>query len=1045
MGSTHYYALVGDTHVRGREVDQVDPLLGQRFTTLNPPATAPAVGTVLTGATSGARAMVRQVVAPGEWILRVLDLVPFQWVPGELVNLDNGDTCNVSPVNIHASYVPGAKQFLPRHLDERLSTPVPSDLSDRPYWDRDAKLAQSIVVPIASVTPGSQWLQGHRFTTSGGGAFTLQHIEVVGTDYVMYIIRKSGSIVAAQTITNTTLSGTGTIATVNADPPIGTWVPYHPMPALGGAATRYEVDPRGQCSFTGLTSIGPENRFLRKAKAYHGTGLDVTEFGVRLIQHSNLDNLANVANWFSGGVTVQTIVCSGTFPTNWTIGEVLASGSYRAQVYGWNAAAKHLYVWATNGVTLAAGTVTGQTSGATATATGPAQGWQKGSKYYNDWMATRAQAEAADGALYSGQAIEWEAIALFIWETEMSTFAPGLANWPTLELMQGEWLRMIESMRADLGKPKLRVGVWLFNIRSHLSSIAISGFPFSYMLLQLIESLPKLDQNIVVIRSDDQELEYPLPDACQLSTDAAIDLGDRVWRALAFKATTISSETLQVMHLGLVFGHSQAVGNIPSGLMMNLDRDPDLWPAGTFGVGVSTIDPNVLSYNCNTEEWEPWDVTQNSNTFWGGPTGTCGMEVPIVQRSKMRWSKVAGESARFGLIKLAVNGSCASAEVDNASSTWDPDLSSRFAITLPLTASVVPADGMVPVNRIRLTGAAGTFPEATWKVNLSTTIAGSAGLQGINGNNTRPFDVNRITARATDGSWIEVVGNGFAETTTLTVSAGPPPLWPEAVRHIQNAIVKCAPLKLLPVPVWIVGDNGDNDLAFVSVFQAALQRLMDAIESVFGLRPKGIAAIPKVIVQTTSQTPFQPDDDQAVADLRAAQAAVAANLENCAVVDPSDLAMELDSGGTWPRTHRSQNGVHRTARAHIQCGFRIDEALGTLETVPPHPNGSAGAESALGVGASYRTLDAETSSRAVEGGDTESLAGESTSNLVASASQIQALSDALLESPDVAAYTDASGNSVTRRSIADMLALDKAQRYAEGRRTGIRRTIVRFD
>lgn len=1046
---THYYGLVGDAHVRGIPMDHVDPLVGQYFVTLDPPGTTPPIGTILTGATSGARGMVRRIINAGTWVLRNLDLNPWQWIPNETVNLDNGTSCHVSPVNVLSPHSPQGGQYLPLHGDERFNVGVPADGSDTPYWDQFAKLAQTIVVPVASVSGvGAPWKQGDRFSTSGGGAFTLQFIEASGSDYILGMVRKSGSIAASETITNTTTAGTGTIGVVNDDPPVGCWVPYHAMPALNGTATHYEVDPTGNSGVDRTVKIGPENRFLHAASKYHGAGLEVNDFGVRLHQFSSLDT-NSAGDLFLGGVTVQTIVCSGTFPTSWVVGEAVTSGSYSATVYGWNATAKHLYVRAPNGQTLSAGTITGQTSATTATATGPAFGWQKGSKYFNDWATQVSTSQAATGASYLGQSIQWEGLALYMWETELGPFAPGLASWPAFDVMQVEWLRMINAMRAEVGDPTLRIGVWRFNVRSHLTSIAIGPFPFAFVLLDVIESLPTVDANVVVIRSDDQPLAHPVQDACRLAPDAYVELGERTWRALAFRSMSIASDTVEVMDIGLIVSHSQGVGNIAAGTMIGLDRDPDLWPSGSFGVGVSTLDPNVLSFNCDTEEWEVWACDQNSNTFWGSNKGTCGFEVPIVQRAKMRYSRVSGESARFGLIKLGVNGSCVSASVPNATATWDPALSSRQSVTATLTATVLPPDGMNPVYRIRLTGAAGTFSNPMWVVNLSTTIAGSTAVQGLGGNNSRPYQVNRITAKAGDGSWIEVLGDGAAETRSMTVTAGPPPLWPEAKRLIQQAFVKCAPLNLIPNPAWVVMDHGDNDLAVVGEFQDALQRLADEIERVFGLRSKGVARIPKVICQTTSQTPFSPDDDAAVDAMRSAQAAVAANLENATVADPSDLAMEIDGLGTWPRTHRSQNGVHRTARAHIQFGFRVDGKLGQLITVPPHPNDdSAGAQTGTGVGADYRSSAGGPELRSLEEETTDTVETSPSfrsATLEATPAQQTALADAIFESPDVAGYTDAAGTSVQRRTVGDLLALEKAQRYAEGRRSGIRRTLVRFD
>lgn len=59
----------------------------------------------------------------------------------------------------------------------------------------------------------------------------------------------------------------------------------------------------------------------------------------------------------------------------------------------------------------------------------------------------------------------------------------------------------------------------------------------------------------------------------------------------------------------------------------------------------------------------------------------------------------------------------------------------------------------------RITTTAGTFLTTPWQPGSAVNVAGSAlGLQGSGGNNSRAGTAQRVTARAVDGSWIELAG-----------------------------------------------------------------------------------------------------------------------------------------------------------------------------------------------------------------------------------------------------------------------------------------------
>lgn len=58
--------------------------------------------------------------------------------------------------------------------------------------------------------------------------------------------------------------------------------------------------------------------------------------------------------------------------------------------------------------------------------------------------------------------------------------------------------------------------------------------------------------------------------------------------------------------------------------------------------------------------------------------------------------------------------------------------------------------------------------------------------------------------------------------------------------------------------------------------------------------------------------------------------------------------------------------------------------------------------------------------------------------------ETEALHEAMLEAPDVASYTTATGVSVTRRSVDEMMKLDRYLREKQARARGLRQTRVRF-
>lgn len=1074
MPFTHYYGLIGDSHTRGRRVPAplvVDRVLGQRIVVLTPPSPAPELNCIVRGATSGAMARITRIVSDTEWIVQSMagalglgiafsqnnNLPGFPFT-GETLTLDNGGSTTVRALG-GDQYIPASEQYGPQHGQKWLNDFVPPDQSDFTWWDGNAKAARQVDVSSLSGT----WNIGDRVQTSAGGQFT---IILKPASASWKVVRVTGAALAVgQTLTNlTTPGGAATIAVLETDPPVGNWVPYTVQPNGTGIMpdnsqaqdTYWERLRNGNGTDGGEPSFGPENRLIHRAFEFWQQQADIDNRAIRVLPFSSNDGVT-FPDGILGGVVIQVVTCSGTFPTTWTVGEtVTGGGGWSAKVHGWNSTSKLLFVHTPNGQTLTAGAVTGGTSGAVATATGAALGWQPGSTHWNRLIAEITKATAATQGKWSNGSgvkmdVRWEGVALMIWESEIAVHS-ATYGCPLLtgETAKQQWVTFLTQLRSSLGRADLPIAVWKHRIESQRGVTGPFGIPISFFVQQLIDELPALVPGVAVVASDAYEMAAPpvgvSDPSLWLETDAYLDLGDDFWRALQWGATTVAPGNFERVPVGIVLGQSQATGFIAAAAMLSLDRDPDLWPSTTFSVGVDTTDPNALSWNTRTEALEPFHCAQNANGFWGTNTGTCGSEVPLVARMKMRFSDTAAESARFILFKATVPGSCVNKNVPDATATWDPELTSRTMTTASLTVTALAATSTLPA-RGRFTGAAGTFNPSIYVIGLSLVIDGSAlGVLGAGGNDSPPWTVQRVRDVAGDGSWIEVEGPFVPEgPRTFSITAGPPPIWPELVRQWKLFLAACNELQIIPQPSFIYWEQGESDLGLVGEYEAALRRFWAALEPMVGMRLKGEEKIAKCIVKTTKNTPW-PVPDADIDQLRAIQTSVAAELGNAVVIDPSDLSMEY--AGYVRRTNRLQNGVHFTARAMITKGFRVDAALATLgptKGIPAHPVGELAVD--FGAVDGGATASGAADSRSLTGDEDSETASVTGSKSLAAptAEQAQSLVDAMFDSPDVAAYTTPSGLQVTRRSAADLIMLQREADARAARARGIRQTLVRFD
>ncbi len=1151
MGFTNYYGAIFDGHGYGRPgTVLIDPKLGQRVGFAAPPSGAALErNAIIRGAVSGSMGRITRVAGDASCIIEAyptaLGLPPggaFAQnhagpLTSETVNIDNGGTAAMSVIG-NAQDLPGLEQHTAWLTDRDYNALLPPDLSDTPYWDPQAKVCQLLRIDGLSGT--APFLRKGDRCTTATGAFTVHHAIVLSpTSQEVRIIRKTGTLSVAQTVTNTTLGGptTGTLAVVNADPPLGIFVPFCSFPNLRGQALWYEFIPDGN----GKGSLGFEARFLHRVHAYHAADPDPLNRGWRFVPHSSYDEVGGFTEGILGGVTVQVVKCSGTFPASGSlvVGQtVTGPGGWSATVHGWNSTTKYLFVRQTNGAVLGAGTLT-LSGGATVTGTGACYGWQKGSTHWNAWAANVAAAlaapagDATNGALFNSQPAKWAHLILAPWETEINVHAASnAAPFPLDSQIVEAWQQWVADIRTHLGRADLPVTLWAHRPESQ-SGINIAGIPYAYFLRLAIHSLRTAIPACTVVDSVNEgcQMANELSFEAVLASESTLylrrdDYGSRLseafWRHSRFGQTTfVLGNGRTPIPVGIHLGQSNATGFISAGFAIAFDADPDLWPAPNFKPGLSTVDSNALSFNHVTEEIEPFSIDVNANGFWGTLPGTCGPEVPVVQRMKYRFAADMTGSAPFLLFKATIPGSCLNANVKLAAATWDPALSVRPSVVPVCNVTAIPAAFSSPA-RGRFTAAPGTFSSSIFETNQTVVISGSMrGYQGFGGNNTPPYGFNITYAIAPDGSWLEVLGafvdeagtgtgflvnNGagyglgvtsvvldtgtgtilptdrftFANHGTVytvtsyaggvlvfspgltstvpdntaitiqprafTVQAGPPPAWPEVVRKWNKCVDRCMAAGYVPVPRYIVQDQGESDLEKLGEYEAALQRYWNAVVDLFELRLKGDEPIAKCVVLTTKNTSYGglTVSDGDLETLRGLQASVPTALGNCVVVDPSDLSMELDQFNTFPRLTRLDNGFHLTGRAQITKGFRIDRALGTLgpsKGIPAHPKGelAVDADGAVNGG----PLDAAPSSvdgpeEGEEGGGVDGPAE------VQTATDIVAVIDrAIQENGDVASYT-VNGRFVQLRGLGELLAARKYYVAEKSKAQGLRVTKARF-
>ena len=1026
--ATHYYGHIGDGHVRGRRVPaplMLDPVSGAILGTLGE-STPAVVNTIIRGSAAAMR--VTRVVSAGTYIGELLN--PYSFVAGEAVTYDSGGTALVTPVLDPVNYQGNSLGIVAQHGDAERNSFIPTDQSDPIWWDRQAKLARTLTVSGAT----GAFYKGDRCTTSGGAAFTVLALAINGSNVDISIVRATGTFTVGHTITNTTTTGSATIAAVGDDSDTGMFVQLHLLPNLNGTGTLYEFTPKGEATDNkDLGASGFTAPFARRAVERWATDEVTANRHVRCYAHSCYDDMADP---LLGGVTVQCILI-GSVTGTFVAGEIVSDGSWSATVH--NVIAGKMWVRRTNGLVLGAGTkITGATSGASVVTSSTAIGWQKGSSHWENWMTqVQAQIAAANGDP-AGNAVH-EGIMSSIWDSEMVPFAAGNATWASVEQIVEEWVRFVGAVRDELDVADLPWAQMAMNLRSYLVSVSVGTFPYSFIVRQAFSTLARTLPHFSLFSADDMQghsadpLPYPgdpgstVSQITFLRTDDYWELGLRAWRAVNNAQTLVDPGQWRPMVLFLVGGQSQAVQGIPAG-MRDIDLDPDLYSSATFP-GVSTVDTTVWMWNASVHQWENYDVALNGNTFVSGVAGTfSAMTAVLALRMKQRFA-VAGVQIDIGFIHLPVNGSSVSSQ-GAANYTWDPTPIGLHQVTATMTVTVHGAGTSVDPKRGRFTASSGTpfygWPFHGWE-QMAHTGSG-LGYLGSGGNDSIQWATSKIYAFDPAGTWVEIEGDFVAEAArTWKLTEGPLPVYQAAVAEIRAAMAAVPEqLQRVPRPGALFWWNGESDVNVPELYEDKLTEVLDGLEAEFSQRVRGEFDLPTVILKLGEHCPANVDQT-AIDTVRAAQDAVAAARGNATTVETSDLPYRAK--GIWPRPNRTDSDLHHTVRGFFMAAYRADAAAATLDGIPDHPNGELAADfGSLGGGgtpltgtgsgtASLTGDDASSSSSSVTG-------ATATATAASEDSAEQAVLDNLARAPDVFSYSvTKDGRSVMKQSLTQQIQL----------------------
>lgn len=903
-----------------------------------------------------------------------------------------------------------------QHLQE-LRAPIytqfhPADPTFLSYYDRNAQLASDLPVSTTAgidlfdrVVDATTGARGLVVGSTGGN--TLHLADVSGTFGSGNNLNIHNGAAAVATVTGALLTH-----------PVGEWVPYTVRPNLAGLGARWNVVPWGSDTCYRLGSIGIEPYLMREAVARYGSDVKALKF--------DSDGIYKVAiTHNTGGVCYGHIPCTGTFPSNWQLGEQLSNGSgWTAELVAYDVAGEILHVRKVSGTLAQGQTVTGATSGAQAEADDNVRGFMKGAKY---WTGLIADITDAESKLTGGDTFDWKAI--------FATTFPGDIQIPplsatslglTLADLTIAYQQWTSDLRHELGND----GLVVVHMAPHIQHRSAAYPLHAGVLRQALLAANTLDPKTRNYPMDDFEFQTAYGGQVSESSRVfyetmAYPLAGRLaWDVFLTATLQPAGTDLGTVPVVLLTGQSQ-IAALASYQWFVLEDDPELGKLESAVTGtIDTRDPDIQIWNPITSAWESYSVFSNANTF-GALPGSWSMEASLLNRLKTRYGRIY--CIKVGL----ANTSMTSLNLD-AHGSW-----AEFAQTMAVEECTVTVTGSVA--RFESTESNPAFANfvAGRKVEIEGALAGTV---GGGGNNTAFAIPLTIVAVDPGGTWIDVGGSFVTDAAPRTITFRQSPM---NLRRLAGKVIADALESLLvvhrkvPRGILKVVWQGESDIGFSPGYQANLQSHIAWCDEVFAHRVAGEVACPQVILKLTDKTPLDTSPGRAEsAAIRAAQDAVATAVANCAVVETSDLPLkgELAGTGNWPRLDPSDYGVHHTGRAAIIAGFRVDLALDGLGGVPPQPEGVA-AVLELGSGGSTSTDE--------DGGETAEAAAEGATAEAATLT-VEELDDILAVSPDVASYTLPDGRSVTRRSIDELLKLERHLDARKARAAGLRRTRAYF-
>lgn len=1043
MAKTHYYGIIGENQVYGaRNNPASDPgtsqpmIMAPTEQLMFAPLVFPSVGDVITQTTilGTVRARVTRIDRVGFSFFVEPMAAPGGAYPDVSIISDiNEDRIlwdTYSPLEVNGVST-GANILVSYHnsqtAEQLNDDEIQSPTADNVWWDENAQLAEVIeIAGFDNPNDGDGCLPGDTITTPGGSFLCvgIANLDDTADTATVYATTVTGTVGVGDTLTNTDVSRsmTGvTITSVSGAQPVGAWVPYCATPsnglrfedlsgAYGSFGSIWAIPPSGNGPRPGL---GPDVKIVKGAVELHSVD-DPDDTGVRFVTQSSIDNATTTEPGFVGGITLQRVNLNTVTNTSFNIGDTVTCGTWSATVAGFNSPV--LYVHTTNGQVAAIGDPVTTSSGGAATLDTLVLGWQKGSKYYEDYIAKVAAAQAATGAQHNGQDNLFERLFVMTWEGELSPyvqlgdtagFAMATALGLSPETYTAQWAQFAADIRSDLNSPSMPIRAWSGHIDSYSTILQATAYGPKFVstavrnniisVADTVKDFIAIDSYLRGHKMADGDNE---PDTDQfMRTLDYLDLGQAMWNGSDSFTNTAPLGNFTVLPVGITAGcqsqwegsnifndDPQAIGVASSGKgFAFVDRDPELWPSINFlshgNINMDTTDDNLLCWNHITGDLETLDANHNCNTFWRtqSPFQRSGPEISLAQRMKMRYGSTASVvtsqgtntvplSGKFAIFKAALGGSCLNPDIKTAPGCWDSTLVTRPSVT---TACTVTHSGTSAI----ITADSGT-PFSSYTGDYTIVISGAAGTQGALGRNTPPYSSHNSTVTGNTITIHQLPAATLPDgSETLTISFGPPPLWPELVSQWKAFIKKCLELGYIPRPVWLGQEQGETDLEDSKNYTTHLSAFWTAFEDLCALREgKKDCDVAKFIVQLHQYSPFgwvlgntyitKTDIDT----IRGAQATQASTLSNCVLVDPSALPLEVNDFGIqissppYPRTYRAENGIHFTGRAMITKGYMVDAALGGLsDLIPAHPNEAAGTGVAFGAINGTATLETSSS------------------------------------------------------------------------------------